>query len=1722
MPNLSKTLGMSGRLYLSTIEHAQSFTGKKSGKLTIPLLLLLAISFFGLPAQADYGGGSGTAEDPYLIYDANQMNTIGTNPGDLDKHFKLMADIDLSGFTGTAFNIIGSYGNPFTGVFDGSDHTISNFSYTSVGTSYIALFAYVSGENADIKNLGLIDPNVDSGRRDYAGSLVSQLSGATITNCYVQGGSVSGAMNIGGLVGNNNGTITNSYSMSSVSGDNNVGGLVGSNGGTISNCYATSSTSGGNAVGGLVGSNGGTITNCYSTASVSGASYLGGLLGYNRQGETANSFWDIETSGQSTSAGGTPKTTAEMKTASTFITWACNYFWTIDEGQDYPRLDWQNATGEPIAALLWDSGSGTQADPYLIYTAEQLNTIGLLPCEWGKHFKLMADIDLSIYTGTAFNIIGTDATPFTGTFDGNGHTISNFSYTSTQGDNIGLFGCIDGPDTEIKDLGLITPDVDGGAGDCLGSLVGYVKGGTITACYAEDGSVSGNYGGDLDYTYHPISPNLRNISWTGTRVELRYYEMSYAIHLPFNFNFNFYDRRVSELFISPTGFITFLSGSDSGWGQQRPLPDPYTPNGLIAGFWSYLYPDAGGTIRYQTLGPVGSRQFVIGFYGVPYCCEPGYYPVTFEIILHEGTNNIELQYASALSPGYYTSVGIENFDGTDGLQVAYGYDISFNNEAFLITAFSGSKNVGALVGQNEGTIFNSYSTSDVSGVDGYGIGGLVGGNFRLISDCYSTGSVWGNYHVGGLVGYNEGGEVTGSFWDIQTSGQYSSAGGTGKTTAEMHNTNTYMDAGWNFVGKPDGPSDIWAEPPSGPQPPPTGPGGYPILWWQLSPLPELPTFSGGTGTADDPYLISTAAELNSLSYNPRLMQAHFKLIDDIDLTGVDFYIIGSRDYPYSGVFDGNDHTISNFTYTSTGTSHIALFGYVRGVIKDLGLLDSDVDAPAAEYVASLVGQLNSGTITNCYATGSVEAGNGVGGLVGYNYRGTITNSYATTSVWGNYSGGLVGWNYGTVTDCYTTGSISGRYSGGLVGWNYGIVTNCYTTGSVSWSYSGGLVGWNVGTVTDCYSTGSVSGSRSGGVVGYNEYGTVTNCYATGSISGNYSGGLVGYNYYGTVTNCHAEGDVSGYYAGGLVGRNYGTITNCYSEGDVSGYYYIGGLVGRNYDGTISNCYATGSASGNQYVGGLVGYNGYNDKGTIINCYSEGDVSGDYNVGGLVGYNESFASIFLDHTLSPISNNLRNIRLTGTAVTLGYYEMSSAIPLPFNFNFYDTEFSELFISPSGFITFLSGQSSGWGQQQPLPDPYTPNGLIAGFWTYLYPDAGGTIRYQTLGEEGSRQFVIGFYQVPHCCEPGYYPVTFEIILHEGTNNIELQYGWAPSAGYYISVGIENLDGTDGLQVAYGYDVSFSHEGFLITPEGPPVEIIGGISRCYSTGSVSGTTNVGGLLGDNVGSKVYFTFWDTETSGQTDSDGGTGKTTDEMQTAGTFTDARWDFNTPVWTIDEGVDYPHLWWEQIPVLHAEPELTLWTSNTITWDPLPGASEYYAECATDANFTSILYNSGWITETSYQFTGLQLGKHYWYSVKARNSAGVESYWSNVESSLQITLADAVDMMLDPKSLKNRNMKNALLNKINALQKMIADGLYAEALDKLRNDILQKTDGCAKIGQPDRNDWIKTCEAQSRIYPLIIEAIENVSGLVEQSPNWLRTSTRSSGDTRRVTLPSKR
>jgi hypothetical protein len=111
---------------------------------SVNILFVVAFCLGTLPAGLwAYGGGAGTPDDPYLIDTAEHLNAIGAEPNDWDKHFRLTADIDLSAYTGSQFNLIGLYRAaldpnedlevPFSGVFDGQGHTIANLTYEVAG-----------------------------------------------------------------------------------------------------------------------------------------------------------------------------------------------------------------------------------------------------------------------------------------------------------------------------------------------------------------------------------------------------------------------------------------------------------------------------------------------------------------------------------------------------------------------------------------------------------------------------------------------------------------------------------------------------------------------------------------------------------------------------------------------------------------------------------------------------------------------------------------------------------------------------------------------------------------------------------------------------------------------------------------------------------------------------------------------------------------------------------------------------------------------------------------------------------------------------------------------------------------------------------------------------------------------------------------------------------------------------------------------------------------------------------------------------------------------------------------------------------------------------------------------------------------------------------------------------------------------------------------------------
>ncbi len=307
---------------------------------------------------------------------------------DVNGKFLLMNDLDstTAGYEelasptaneGKGWQPIGIWPNPFTGIFDGQGFEIRDLFIDRPAEDHVGLFSFVE-ITAVIVGVALIDANVTG--HMYVGGLVGHMHDGSLSNCHSTGSvagdtdvggicgesggvvsntystaSVSGSYEVGGLLGQNHGTVSKSYYTGIVIGDEYVGGLVGWNHeGTISNSYSSSTVDGVSLVGGLVGSNQATVSSCYSAGNVTGLVDVGGLTGRNYQGTISDSFWDIETSGQATSAGGTGKTTAEMKDIATFPGAAWNiiavgnpsmrttsYVWNIVDSVTYPFLSWQ-------------------------------------------------------------------------------------------------------------------------------------------------------------------------------------------------------------------------------------------------------------------------------------------------------------------------------------------------------------------------------------------------------------------------------------------------------------------------------------------------------------------------------------------------------------------------------------------------------------------------------------------------------------------------------------------------------------------------------------------------------------------------------------------------------------------------------------------------------------------------------------------------------------------------------------------------------------------------------------------------------------------------------------------------------------------------------------------------------------------------------------------------------------------------------------------------------------------------------------------------------------------------------------------------------------------------------------------------------------------------------------------------------------------------------------
>ena len=437
--------------------------------------------------------------------------------------------------------------------------------------------------------------------------------------------------------------------------------------------------------------------------------------------------------------------------------------------------------------------------------------------------------------------------------------------------------------------------------------------------------------------------------------------------------------------------------------------------------------------------------------------------------------------------GYAYSGAIRNvvirnpeIEGKDQVGALVGYQAYSNqgikNCAVIGGKIQGSSHVGGLVGyMEESPIQNCYSTCEVVAMNFYA-GGIVGDHrvVASIRNCYATGNISGTYS-GGIVGVAQdvercvalGQTVTGKssnrvtdsvrISDVYAWGGMKVNGNT--VTGGAANNENGADLVCNGGALSTQFSEIFANDDAWTY----TENGLPILkvvkGEQSSELPSWMISDAST------IYITTAQQLKQLADEVNAGDSKsgktVLLMNDIDLSVYpNWSPIGTLNLnwsevsrPFSGVFDGQNHTISNLTCTSNTNGYAGLFGNFDGTVQNLILRDAQITVEG--QAAAVVCENYKGQVLNCAMIGGSVKGKSVaGGVVCYN-RGTVENCYATgdvTSLSGGricYAGGVVGYNYneGTVQSCYAAGRVeSEEHAGGAVGGNYGTVQNCVALG----------------------------------------------------------------------------------------------------------------------------------------------------------------------------------------------------------------------------------------------------------------------------------------------------------------------------------------------------------------------------------------------------------------------------------------------------------------------------------------------------------------------------------------------------------------------------------------------------------------------------------------------------------------------------------------------------
>ncbi|MBQ8837562.1 MAG: hypothetical protein IJ002_08695 [Clostridia bacterium] len=837
-----------------------------------------------------------------------------------------------------------------------------------------------------------------------------------------------------------------------------------------------------------------------------------------------------------------------------------------------------------------------------ISSAEELVAIMNDSSKWADSYVLGNDIDL---TGQPQTPIGNATTKFTGTFDGQEHTIKGVSI-STATSYTGLFGCVEGG--TIKNL-TVEGTVTSTSGKYVGGIVGWSRSITLENChsYVTVTGAGESVGGILGIVYYSKANGTSTIS--GCTNHKAVSSTSYTGGI------------VGDIYTGNYAGLSVTIDNCKNYGAV-------TVSGNVAGGivgYIRLRTTSAANVSSVTIknsanyATITAADYTGGIFGAYLTANNFYAKGIFFNLYNEGdmvvTSSSTTSYATPFAGGFAGLIRPSKL-----LDSAASTSLPFTLSDFC----------------NKGTVYRTK-------IGGTEVGGSVIGTLGQASEtvtltlekiCNATGKTI-ILSADGLVNSADGVLV------------YNNQAAAVTTNTTVYGNNNYVSGSTEDEFNALAAEELW------------------LAGWDS---PELATFHTHTfvdgvcscGKKTSVALdssIDSVEEYLLLMNDPEAWSGSYTLSTSLDLTGYTITPIGNATTHFTGTFDGKGNTISGFSITGSGTvatEGIGLFGVISG---DATIQNLNVNGTVngSDTLGGIVGLgVAPFTIYKCNSdvtvANSTSRSGGIIGDVVYTEEGkTVSITYCTAkgALSGiGHVGGIVGRLYPTmassvvnITNCENNATLSANHSsqadcGGIIG-------------RLALTGSGSSV-----TISDCknYGEANVTGGLTGGIIG--EYVTdtthktlITNCAnhaeltaSAGQVAGivgrfeNKSKYTAGSDYFDTITNCANYGALNataGSYSGGIVAVVTCTslplyLNNCYNEGNITvSASYAGGIVGyaRNYgyassDGSkneidlvfISDVYTKGNVTASSYVGGTVGYISNDGDVSVTNTVCAGTVT----------------------------------------------------------------------------------------------------------------------------------------------------------------------------------------------------------------------------------------------------------------------------------------------------------------------------------------------------------------------------------------------------------------------------------------------------------------------------------------------------------------------------------